>query len=106
MTAVAPQDEFICFLDAASSQRFSLHAENLTTILVETRHAPSQAASHEGRRSIRDVLAMTRAVSHERLDAFFFPSVYTWFPLFPPLPAVVTIHDAIAERFPELTLPT
>jgi len=106
MTAVAPQDEFICFLDAASSQQFSLRAGNLTTVVVETRHPAVQAASHEGRRSIRDVLAMTRAASRHRLDAFFFPSVYTWFPLFPSVHAVVTIHDAIAERFPELTVPT
>ena len=33
-------------------------------------------------------------------------SVYTYFPLPPGLRAVVTMHDAIAERFPELTLPT
>jgi len=41
-----------------------------------------------------------------RLDVFFSPSVYTYFPLPPGLRAVVTIHDAIAERFPQLTLPT
>src|SRR5439155_3251046 len=34
------------------------------------------------------------------------PTVYTYFPLPPRLPAVVTLHDAIAERFPRLTLPT
>jgi alpha-1,3-rhamnosyl/mannosyltransferase len=48
---------------------------------------------------------MTRAVAREDLDVFFSPSVYTYFPLPPRLRAVVTIHDAIAERFPELTLP-
>jgi glycosyltransferase involved in cell wall biosynthesis len=37
---------------------------------------------------------------------FFSPSVYTYFPLPPGLRAVVTVHDTIAERFPELTLPT
>src|SRR5205085_1700138 len=39
------------------------------------------------------------------LDVFFSPSVYTYFPLPPGLRALVTIHDAIADRFPELTLP-
>ncbi|MGH7554598.1 MAG: glycosyltransferase family 4 protein, partial [Longimicrobiales bacterium] len=34
------------------------------------------------------------------------PSVYTYFPLPPGQRAVVAIHDVIAERFPELTLPT
>jgi glycosyltransferase involved in cell wall biosynthesis len=49
---------------------------------------------------------MTRAVAHERLDVFFSPSVYTYFPLPPSLAAVITFHDAIADRFPKLTLPS
>jgi alpha-1,3-rhamnosyl/mannosyltransferase len=52
------------------------------------------------------MLRFTRAVARERLDVFFSPSVYTYFPLPPGLPAVVTVHDAIAERFPTLTLPS
>jgi len=52
------------------------------------------------------MLRLTRAVAGQRLDVFFSPSVYTYFPLPPGLPAVVTIHDTIAERFPELTLPS
>jgi alpha-1,3-rhamnosyl/mannosyltransferase len=49
---------------------------------------------------------MTQAVSREPLDVFFSPSVYTYFPLPPSLAAVITFHDAIADRFPELTLPS
>jgi alpha-1,3-rhamnosyl/mannosyltransferase len=52
------------------------------------------------------MLRMTRAVRGERLDVFFSPTVYTYFPLPPGLRAVVTIHDAIPERFPNLTLPS
>jgi hypothetical protein len=33
-----------------------------------------------------------------------FPSVYTYFPVFG-VPTVVGVHDAIADSFPELTLP-
>jgi glycosyltransferase involved in cell wall biosynthesis len=47
----------------------------------------------------------TRAAWRSGLDLFYSPSVYSYFPLPPALPAVVTIHDAIAERFPDLTLP-
>jgi alpha-1,3-rhamnosyl/mannosyltransferase len=57
-------------------------------------------------RTITDMLRMTRAVRRERLDVFFSPTVYTYFPLPPGLRAVVTIHDAIPERFPALTLPS
>jgi len=49
---------------------------------------------------------MTQAVAREPLDVFFSPSVYTYFPLPPSLAAVITFHDAIADRFPELTLPS
>jgi glycosyltransferase involved in cell wall biosynthesis len=45
-------------------------------------------------------------VARERPDVFFSPSVYTFFPLPPGQRAVVTIHDTIVERFPELTVPS
>jgi len=68
--------------------------------------APTEAASADGSRSLRDMWRLTRAVAHEPLDVFFFPTVYTYFPVPPSLPAVVTVHDAIADRFPALTLPS
>jgi len=73
---------------------------------VPLHEAPTRAASADGYRSPRDLLRMHRAVARARLDVFFAPTVYTWFPLPLGLPAVVTIHDAIVERFPELTLPS
>lgn len=73
---------------------------------MNLRASASRAASAEGNRSPVDMLRMTRAVGRTGLDCFFSPSVYTYFPLPPRLPALVTIHDVIAERFPELTLPS
>ena len=68
---------------------------------------PILVATAAGLQSVpRDMLRLTRATGREPLDVFFSPSVYTYFPLPPRLPAVVTIHDAIAERFPHLTLPS
>jgi alpha-1,3-rhamnosyl/mannosyltransferase len=49
---------------------------------------------------------MTRAVAANRTDVFFSPSVYSYFPLPPWQRAVVTVHDAIPERFPAMTMPT
>ena len=107
MVALAPEDEFVCFLDAASRENFSLDAPNVLTVVVPgLTQSPARAASATGNRSISDMLRMTRAVRGERLDAFFSPSVYTYYPLPFGLPAVVTIHDAIAERFPKLALPS
>jgi glycosyltransferase involved in cell wall biosynthesis len=106
MAIAAPDDRFVCFVDRASAGRLSTYEANVREVLVGTSADAAQAASSSGYRSPRDMLAMTRAVSRERLDVFFSPSVYTYFPLPPGLRAVVTIHDAIAERFPALTLPS
>lgn len=106
MAAAAPDDEFICFLDAASAARFDLRAPNVRARVVEQGHAPTEAAAAEGYRAPLDMLRLTRAVWREGADVFFSPSVYTYFPLPPGQRAVVTVHDAIAERFPELTLPS
>jgi glycosyltransferase involved in cell wall biosynthesis len=35
----------------------------------------------------------------------FFPAVYSWFPVPPRLPTMVTIHDAIPEHFPKMVIP-
>lgn len=106
MARLAPNDEFICFVDRESADRFSVAAPNARNVLVQARTAASTAASASGYRSPFDMLAMTHAVSRTRLDVFFSPSVYTYFPLPPRLRTVVTLHDAIAERFPSLTLPS
>jgi glycosyltransferase involved in cell wall biosynthesis len=106
MVAGAPEHEFVCFVDEASERALPLAAPNARLVRVRQGRPPAEAAAADGARSPWDMLRLTRAVARERLDVFFSPSVYTYFPLPPRLPAVVTIHDAIAERHPELTLPT
>lgn len=106
MPALAPSHEFVCFLDRRSAERFALTAPNVRSALVHQHVAPTVAASSGSSRSPVDMLRLTAAVRRAKLDAFFSPSVYGFFPLPPGLPAVVAVHDAIAERFPALTLPT
>jgi glycosyltransferase involved in cell wall biosynthesis len=106
LAAIAPDDELICFLDPRSAERFDLRAPNVQAVTVPLRRAPTEAAAAGGYRSPSDMLRMSRAVARERPDVFFSPTVYTFFPLPPGLRAVITIHDAIAERFPRLTLPS
>lgn len=106
MTALAPDDQFVCFVDEAAERRWDLSAPNVTLIRVAQSVAPTDAASAEGSRGPADILRFSAAVARQPLDVFFSPSVYTYFPLPPRLRTVVTIHDAIAERFPALTLPT
>jgi glycosyltransferase involved in cell wall biosynthesis len=106
MIREAPEHEFVCFVDPEAERTFAPDEPNARLARVPQRRAPTAAAAADGSRSPVDMLRFTRAVWGESLDAFFSPSVYTFFPLPPGLPAVVTIHDAIAERFPELTLPS
>lgn len=105
MVRLAPDDTFICFLDRRAAEQFDLHAPNVTPRIVELDQSPTTAAAADSSRSPIDMLRLTWAVARADLDLFFSPSVYTYFPLPPGLRAVVTVHDAIVERFPELTIP-
>ena len=105
MVVAAPEHEFVCFADGASRERIPV-APNVRVVPVEQRAAPTQAAAADGYRAPADMLRFSRAVWREPTDVFFSPSVYTYFPLPPGRRAVITVHDAIAERFPELTLPS
>jgi glycosyltransferase involved in cell wall biosynthesis len=102
----APQHEFVCFADRPSLDSFALNAANVRRVEVPLAVSPVSAATANSYRSPQDMLRLTRAVRRERPHLFFSPSVYTYFPLPVGQRAVVTVHDAIAERFPELTLPT
>lgn len=103
---MAPEHEFVCFLDARAQVQFDLSRPNVRRIVVTQSKSPTEAAAANGNRSPVDMLRFTRAVWKEQPDVFFSPSVYTYFPLPPLQRAVVTVHDAIAERFPQLTLPS
>lgn len=106
MVASSAGDEWVCFVDERAAAEFELGAPNLRLIRVKQGESPTRAASADSYRSPADVLRFTRAVWREHTDVFFSPSVYTFFPLPPGLPALVAIHDAIPERFPDLTLPS
>lgn len=106
MTLAAPDWTFVCFVDARARARFDLDTPNVRLVEVAQSVSPTDAAAADGSRSPLDMLRLTRAVATAGLDVFFSPSVYTYFPLPPRLRAVVTVHDAIADKFPELTLPS
>lgn len=106
MVALAPEDEFVFFLDPAAEACFDLDSPNVHRQPVAQRRAPTEAAASDGYRGPGDMLRFTGAVRRADVDVFFSPSVYTYFPLPLRLPAVVAVHDAIADRFPELTLPS
>jgi glycosyltransferase involved in cell wall biosynthesis len=104
LDALAVEDRvnrYSVFLDAAAYPEFRL-GQPFRAVRVGTRRSVTQAAHAGGRRSFSDLLRMSRAVAKERLDLFFFPSVYSWFPLPRRVPTVTVIHDTVADRNPEL----
>lgn len=106
LMAQSPEFEWLIFMDAEAERAFEMPERGRIRIVRVGVETPAHAASAETFRSPADLLRMTVAVRRERLDVLFAPSVYTFFPLPRGQRAVVTIHDAIPERFPALTMPT
>lgn len=104
MIAEHPQHEFVLVVDSHTAAEGGL-PQGARVEIVETEVQPTEAASAEGSRSLLDLWRMGRAVSRLKLDAFLFPTSYSFFPLFSKTPAVVVFHDAIAEQHAELVFP-
>lgn len=104
MLAVDRKNTYWFFLDSDTRQRVSDIPEGVQQVVVPTQRAAVEAASADGSRSPRDLWAMSEAVRRHRpiLDVFYFPSVYTFYPLRTNSPVVVSIHDTIPENFPNL----
>ena len=104
LTVLVKQDkknEYVFFMDSVTAGLDNF-PPNVECIVVNLSQPPTQAASASGRRSIPDMLMMGRKVSKENLALFFYPSVYTYFPIFGRVKKIVAIHDVIAEKYPEL----
>lgn len=101
-----PDDHWSFIGDARAFEAWAPHAPNVSLVTVDTNESPTLAARADGSRSPREMLRWMQAVGRLAPDVFFSPSVYTYFPLPLRQRAVVTVHDAIAERFPQLTLPS
>lgn len=94
--------EYVLFVDGVTARTELPAAANI--LVVETRRPPAEAAGEGSRRGVADVVRVARATRAERFDAVLFPSLHTWFPLCG-APAVIGIHDTIADDLPELTMP-
>ncbi len=104
LTALVKLDEendYVFFMEPATAC-LNNFPPNVERIVINLSQPPTQAASASGRRSIPDMLRMGRRVSKESLDLFFYPSVYTYFPIFSRVKKIVAIHDVIAEKYPDL----
>jgi glycosyltransferase involved in cell wall biosynthesis len=72
--------------------------------LVRTRRPTTEAASADGRRALRDLAAMSWALSDRSLDVLLYPTVYSYVPTVSRARKLVGVHDVIAETVPALAL--
>ncbi len=98
------RDEYVFFVDSRSGCE-SEFPSAAKVVIAPTRDSAVESASASGRRSFGDLWSMSRTVLRNNIDVFFFPTVYTYFPVFNRTKIVLTIHDVIAEHHPELIFP-
>jgi glycosyltransferase involved in cell wall biosynthesis len=97
-------NEYLFFIDGDTADSETIPAR-VQKIVVQTKVSPIQAASAESSRSLKDLWAMSREVWRHKLDVFFSPAVYSYFPVFNRTKIIVTLHDVIADHHPELIFP-
>ncbi len=102
--AVDKTNKYLFFVDSESAESDEFPS-NVKTIVVNTQVSPMEAASASGRRSVKDLWSMSREVLRHKIDLFFFPAVYSYFPVFNRTKIIVTVHDVIADHHPELVFP-
>lgn len=97
------ENEYTFFLDSPAEGAGV--PERARVRLVQSASPTTQAASAAGRRSLRDMWRLGRAMADPALDVLLFPTIYSYVPVFSRSKKVVMIHDVIAEKFPQMTLP-
>lgn len=105
LVAADRDSSYTFFLDAPAPAHEPL-PERAEVRLVQASSPTAVAASSAGRRSLRDMGRMSRALSTSGFDVVLFPTIYSYVPLWSRAKKVVMIHDVIAEKFPALTLPS
>src|SRR3954451_2824790 len=99
--------DYVVFVDRPSEAISCEHVPaRFGRVVVDVEEAPSRAASATGRRRVRDMLAMGRAVARAKVELIYFPASYSFFPVWNVKHVVVTMHDTLALAHPELVFPT
>lgn len=104
LLAIDTKNHYVFFADRETSESGALPA-GVDVVVANTKVSPVKAAAASGRRSLPDVWAMTRAVMSSKVDLFFFPAVYSYFPILNRTKILLTIHDMIADNNPKLIFP-
>lgn len=104
VVAVPQDNSYVFFADRETAAQGGF-PPGVEVVAADTKVAPTEAASGTGRRSAADLWALTREVKRHDLDLFFFPAVYSYFPILNRTKIIVTIHDMIADHHPDSVFP-
>lgn len=89
------------------SEQAAAEAPSGVEVIRARASAPALAAARSnGRRSVADLWAVSRALAAGNFDCLLFPTVYSYVPVFSKAFQIVIIHDVIPEKFPEHVFPT
>lgn len=80
--------------------------EGVEVMSLDAGKGLNAAAVGSSARSPSYLWTMGRQVRRGGFDLFFFPAVYSYFPLLSRVPCVICYHDTTAERIPHLLFPT
>jgi glycosyltransferase involved in cell wall biosynthesis len=104
LSRLETKHQFIVMIDRPSFDQVEI-PRTFGRFVVDVALAPSRAARAGGRRRLRDMLTMGRAVSRCGIDVMYFPATYTFFPVWNVGKLVVTMHDTLPLTHPELVFP-
>ena len=104
LIVIDQKNDYLFFIDKDTAL-FAEFPDGADIVVTPIFVPPTQAASASGHRSLRDLWALSRQAMKYDLDLFFFPAVYSYFPILNRTKIVVTIHDMIADHHPDLVFP-
>src|ERR671930_74636 len=98
LVEIDPETTYVFYVGEASADGLPVGAEHR---VVRIRGVPVPDETRLARDSVR----LMGAVRRDAPDAFLFPAVYSFFPVFG-VPTILGVHDVIASELGELALPT
>lgn len=99
------ENRYVLFLDSDEAHETLPYGADVC--LVRSKKAPTAiAASANGHRSAADMWRMAHSLSKADVDVLLFPTIYSYVPVVSRAKKITVIHDVIAERYPNLTMPS
>jgi alpha-1,3-rhamnosyl/mannosyltransferase len=80
--------------------------DGLDVVCASTSRSLNESAVGDKSRSVAYLWRLGRTARNAGFDIFFYPAVYSYFPILARIPSVVCYHDTTAERLPDLLFPT